>query len=198
MLPDIPPLKQEIAKKLQTFFKLRVNAYLGAINEAPRCLIKEGRRPVIIRPDGRTDETQLKESFAETSVRLDDVPRLTLQERLAKLDVVAREMASQISEHAFSQIKEAVERVGNGVDGGGRPLSPEVILEVFEKIQLDFDADNKHHKLTVVIPPGMAERAKETFEKLQQDPKYSKRYEEIIAKKWMEWRDREATRKLVG
>lgn len=198
MLPDIPPLKKEIARKLQAAFKQRVNAYMGAINEAPRHFIKEGRRVVTIRPDGRNDETELKAASAETSIRFDEVPHLSFQDRLARLDEAAREMARQINEHAFGQINEAVERVGNVVDGGGKPLSPEVFLETIEKIHLDFNADGSPSQLTVVIPLGMEQRAKETMEKLQQDPEYSKRYQDIIDKKRLEWRDREAARKLVG
>jgi len=195
MLPDIPPLKQEITKKLQAAFKQRVNDYMGAINEAPRCFIKEGRQVVTIRPDGRNDETELKVASAETWIRVEDIPHLSFQDRLAKLDEVAREMAGQISKHAFDQINEAVERVGNVVHGG---LTPESFLELFEKIYLDFDVDGNHSPLTVVIPPGMKQRAQETMEKLHQDPEYSRRYQEVIDKKWMEWRDREAARKLVG
>ncbi len=198
MFPDILSLKQEIAKKLQTAFKQRVNIYMGAINEAPRYFIKEGRRVVTIRPDGQVDETELKAASAETSIRFDEVPHLTFQDRVVKLDEAAREMARQISEHAFNQINEAVERVGNVVQGGGKPLSPEVYLEVIEKIHLDFNSDGNHSPLTIIIPPGMEQRVKETIEKLQQDPEYKKRYQEIIEKKWMEWRDREAARKLVG
>lgn len=198
MLPDIPPLKQEIAAALQAAFKQRVNAYMGAINEAPRYFIKEGRRVLTIRPDGRSDETELKQASAETSIRFDEVPHLSIQDRLAKLDDAAREMARQISEHAFGQINEAVERVGNVVNSGGKPLSPDVFLDVIEKIHLDFDAGGNPSQLTMVIPPNMAERAKETMERLHQEPEYDRRYREIIEKKRMEWRDREAARKLVG
>lgn len=198
MLPDIPPLKQEIARTLRAAFRQRVNAYMGALNEAPRYYIKEGRRVVTIRPDGQIDETELKEASAETSIRFDEVPHLSMQDRLTKLDEAAREMARQISEHAFGQINEAVERVGNVVDAGGKPLSPEVYLEVIEKVQLDFDANGKPSQLTVVIPPGMEERAKEVADALEHDPEYSRRYREIIDKKRVEWRDREAARKLVG
>lgn len=198
MLPDIPSLKKEMAKLLRAAFKQRVNAYLGAINEAPRYFIKEGKNPVTIRADGQTDETELKQASAETSVRLDEVPNLSFQDRLTKLDEAAREMARQISAHAFGQINEAVERVGNVIKNGGKPLTPDVLLKVYEKIHLDFDVDGNPCELTMVIPPGMEQRAKEALEKLHHDPEYSKRYKEIINKKWMEWRDRETARRLVG
>jgi hypothetical protein len=196
MFPDIPPLKHEIAKKLQASFKQLVNGYMGAINEAPRYFIKEGRRVVTIRPDGQIDETELKAASVETTINFAEVPFLSFQDRIAKLDEAAQEMAKQISEHAFAQINEAVERVGNSING--QYLSPETFFEVLEKIHLDFDGDGGHSPLTVLIPPSLVQQAKETLEKLHQNPEYKVRYEEIITKKRMEWRDREAARKLVG
>lgn len=107
-------------------------------------------------------------------------------------------MARQISEEAFSKIDQAVEEVGNVVSGQGEPLNPEVLLEMYEKIQLDFDEEGKHKELTVVIPPGMEQQARETIEMLHQYPEYRKRYKEIIDRKRVEWRDRETSRRLVG
>ena len=184
--------------KLQTAFKQRVNSYMGAINEAPRCFIKERGRVVTIRPDGQVDETELKAASVETSIRFNEVPHLTFQDRLVKLDESAKEMARQISEHAFNQINDAVERVGNVVKGDGKPLNPDIYLDVIEKIHLDFEPDGSHRPLTVVVPPGMEQRVKDTLEQLQQVPAYNKRYQELIEKKRMQWRDREAARKLVG
>ena len=198
MLPDILPVKRELKKKLDVAFKQRVNAYMGAINEAPRYFIKEGRRTVMIRPDGRIDETELKQSSAEVSIRFDEVPHLTLEARMAKLDDAAKEMAEQISTHAFSVINEAVERVGNVVNSGGRPLDPEAVLEVFEKIHLEFDDEGNLGQLTIAVPPGRQQHALEVMERIGEIPEYSRRYKEIIDKKRMEWRDQEASRKLVG
>lgn len=198
MLPDIPTLKQEISKNIQLAVKQRVNMYLGAINEVPRYYIQEGDHVVTIRRDGRTDETQLTEASAETFIKLDEVPHLTPQKRLEKLDEMAREIARQISESAFNEINKAVEGTGNIVDGGGQPLSPEIYLEVIEKIQMDFDTDGNPSQLTIAVPPNVQDKAVEVLKQLQTDPEYANRYKEIIDKKRRQWRVREAARKLVG
>jgi hypothetical protein len=198
VLPDLPKLKADIADQFHLFFIKRVNACLGVVGEVPRNIIKEGRNPVILRPDSSRDETKLQTASIETIFKRDEIPHLTVQERMARMDDAAREMAGQISTHAFATINEAVDKVGNVVDGRGKPLSPEVVLEVLEKIQMDFDNDGNPKELTVVIPPALTERAKETMEKLKQDPELGRRYQEIIDKKRMEWRDRETARKLVG
>ena len=198
MLPDLPKLKADIADKFHLFFVQRVNTCLGVVGEIPHCIIKEGRNPATIRPDSSKDETKLQKSSVETTFKSEEIPYLSVQERIARLDDAARKMAGQISTTAFATINEALDKVGNVIDGRGKPLSPAIFFEVLEKIQLDFDNDGNFKELTVVIPPEMTERFKEVMEKIQQDPELVRRYEEIINKKRMEWRDREAARKLVG
>lgn len=198
MLPDLPTLKSEVNRKLQAAFRQRVNTYMGVLNEAPRYFIKEGHRVVTIRPDGHIDETELKEASAEMSIRFDQVPNLSFHERLIKLDEIAREMASQVSEHLFSLISEAANRTGNVVDGGGMPIDPIRYLDALEKISLDFDETGKHNRLTLIAPPGMEQQVEDTLKALSKDPAYRERYRVIIEKKRMAWRDREAARKLVG
>lgn len=199
MLPDLPKLKADVAQVFHIIFKNRLNAYLGVIGEMPQYIIKEGSNPVTIRPDASRDETTLKAASAETIFKAEEIPHLTAEQRVARLDDVARDMANQMSSHAFATINKAIDKVGNVVNGKGKPFSPEAVFEVLEKIQLDFEADGvKHKELTVIIPPAMSDRVRETFEQIHQDSELSKRYKEIIDKKREEWRAREAARKLVG
>lgn len=199
MLPDLPKLKADIAQLFHIIFMSRVNAYMGFVGEVPRCIIKEGRNSVIQRPDDSIDETTLKATSAQFTFKNEEIPRLSLEQRIARLDDAAREMAKQISSIAFATINEAVDNVGNVVDAKGKPFNAETFFEVLETIQLDFEEDGiKHKELHLVMPPGMAARVKETMEQIDHDVELSRRHKEIIDKKRVEWRAREAARKLVG
>lgn len=199
MLPDLPKLKDDIAQVFHLIFTNHLNTYLGVVGEVPRCIIKEGSNPVIQRQDDSRDETTLKAASAETIFKSEEIPHLSFEQRIAKLDGAAREMAKQISSHAFAKINVAVDSVGNLVDAKGKPFSAETFFEVLEKIQLDFEEDGgKHKEISVVIPPAMTARVKETMEQIHQDAELSRRHKEIIDKKRVEWRAREAARKLVG
>jgi hypothetical protein len=199
MLPDLPKLKADIAQLFQIIFKNRVNAYLGVVGEVPRYFIKEGRNPVMLRPDSTRDETILQAASAVTDFKFEEIPNLTVEERVARLDVAARDMAKQISAHAFATMSEAVDRVGNVVDAKGKPLSVETFFEVLDKIHLDFEEDGlKHKTLNVVFSPQLTPKFREIIEQIQTDPELQERHKEIIDKKRTEWRAREAARKLVG
>jgi hypothetical protein len=199
VLPDLPKLKSEISGLFHTIFENRLNAYLGFVGEVPRCFIKEGSNPVTIRPDASRDETKLQPASAVTNFKVDEIPSLSVEQRIARLDVAARDMASQISSHAFATINEAVDKVGNVVDAKGKPFNADAFFEVLEKIQIDFEEDGvKHKELTVVFPPQMTQKVRETIAEIDNNPELKQRHKEIIEKKRMEWRAREAARKLVG
>jgi len=199
VLPDLPKLKADIAQVFHVIFKNRVNTYLGFVGEVPRYIIKEGSNPVTVRPDASRDETILQAASAETIFKHEEIPHLSVEQRIARIDDAAREMATQISSHAFATINEAVDRVGNIVDAKGKPLSAEAVFDILDKIQLEFEDDGvKHKEITVVIPPAMTDLVKEILEQIHQDPTLSNRYKELINKKRVEWRAREASRKLVG
>ena len=198
MLPDVPQIRSEIEARLRVLLKQRVDVYLGAFNEVPRHLIKEGNRVLTVRPDGTTDETELKVASAESRINLKDVPYMNHIDRVQKLDEVAREMAQQISKHAIGTINQAVERVGNVVDAKGKPLDAESVLDMLERVCIDFDEHGKADEMTVLVPPNMNEQIQVIIERLKSDESLKKRYASIMNKKRMEWRDREASRRLVG
>lgn len=199
MLPDIPKLKADIDHRFQLWFKNRMNNYLGVVGEAPRCIIKEGRNSVILRPDSSRDETKLKVASAETIFKREEFPNLSVEQRITRLDILAQEMARQISSHAFATIKEAADSVGNVVHTKGKTFSPDAVFELLEKMQIDFEEGGVEHKeIAMICPPAQADLVIETIKQILNDTELSKRYKEIIDKKRMEWRAREASRKLVG
>ncbi|MGO4478048.1 hypothetical protein AB4Z32_17510 [Massilia sp. 2TAF26] len=198
MLPDIPPIKREITKALLKFLSNRIREHMGVIGELRSYFVKEGGRVVIIREDGSVDETTMNKASAELSLDYAEVPMLTHDDVLAKLDQIAQQMASQMSQRAFETINEAVEAVGNTVNAGGRPLGPDACLEILEKMHLDFNDDGTHREVTVVVHPECGKDAMAAFRQMTEDPEYSGRYKALIEKKWKEWCDREAARKLVG
>ncbi len=198
MLPDLPSLKRDIQRILDRYLQQQVHARLGVFNESLQHIIHEGNRMRTIRADGSVEESNLKEASAEMSLQLAEIPHLTPNERIAKLNNMADELANQIVKHLFGTLDAVLEKAGQVANQKGKPLSAEAVFEALEKIQLDFDETGKHHKLSIVVPPALFLRAKEVFEQIESDPALKKRYEDILTRKKLEWRDREAARKLVG
>lgn len=198
MLPDLPNIKRDIARILYRYFQLATQKRMEAFADAPRHQIHEGASMRILRADGTIEETELKEASAELTVKFEEVPNMSVEDRMAKLDEMAESMAKQMSEHLYSRLNETLEKAGQVVDNKGNPLTHETFFALLEKLQVDFDENGNPKGLQIVIGPGLVPRIQELIEQEKNDPSITKRHDEIMAKKRLEWRDRETARKLVG
>ena len=198
MLPDLPDLKNDIQHVLTKYLQHQINMRLGVFNESPRHTAHEGNRMRVIRADGSMDDSDFKESSSQMTIKIEEVSKLTVEERLARINSVADDMANQMSQHLFGRLKEAIDKTGNVVDRKGQPFTADAVFEMLEKMELEFDDSGKHHNLSIVLHPDVMPRAKAVFEQIESDAALNKRYEKIMERKRVEWRDREASRKLVG
>lgn len=197
MLETVPKLEQELEKFVIKFIKDTARAYSPIIGEIAEHPIFEGDRSVIVRPNGEEEETEFKEISASHKLPSEMILYSSIDEILNAFVPVAQEMASSQSKMLFDTIHEVTQKTGNVVDATGAKLSHDKLLEVLEKIQIDFDANGNPKMPTMAIHPSMEQRINE----LNNDPaakEYERRQKELIEKKRIEWREREANRTLVG
>jgi hypothetical protein len=198
MLPDLPELKREIQAVLSRYLHNAVSKRLGVFSEVPRHTVHEGESMRISRADGSVRDSGMKPASAEMTMNYAEIPNLTAQDRRKQLDDLADQMARQMSEHLFGSLNEDIEKAGQVVSAGGRPLTADVFFEVLEKLEVDFDEAGNPKGLQLVVGPDLMPRIRELAEQERRDPAIRRRHDEIMQKKWLEWRDREAARKLVG
>lgn len=198
MLPDLPDLKMNIKRLLDRYLQKQIQARLGAFSDIPHNKVHEGNRMRIIRADGSIQDSDFFLSSAEIVLKMDEVPSLTIEQRLEKINEVADKMANQINKNLYTILHEATDSAGQSVNYQGKPFDVDAILAVIELIQIDFDETGRHMPLSLIIPPSLTSKAKQIIEQFESDPMLKKRYEEVIERKRMEWYDRETARKLVG
>ncbi len=197
MLPDLPGLKREIQRIIDRYLVKQVNSRLGFIGESPKQIIHEGDRTRIIRSSGSVEDSELKKASTEMSLNIDDIPHLTPEKRLSMINEAADRMAENMSSVLWGSLRETLDKAGQVVDQQGKPLDAETIFSILEMVQIQFDETGKHSS-SLVLSPELFPKATQIMEQIQSEPTLRKRYEEIMLRKRMEWRDREATRKLVG
>jgi len=176
----------------------RTNARLGVFSMAKRSLIVEGANTSIVRPSGDVEDTTLRTASAEFAVRFDEVPHLNHQKVVDILENIAADMASQMSAGLAEEVSDAAEKVGNVVSGEGKPFGVEKLFEVWDKIQIDFDAAGNPKWPSVSAAPEMLESFVNALRTLESHPVWRSRMEQLIVKKREEWRAREANRELAG
>lgn len=198
MLPDLPKLKKELWGIWSQYLQQQMHANMGVFQQAGRYTSHEGDRLRVVRADGTVEESEFKRASSEMVMKLDDVPTSTPLERRQLLDRLALEMGSQIATHLFDGLNKTLDAAGQVVDGQGKPFDHETIFAVMESIQIDFDEAGRHVPLSIVYAPGMTGEVRKAFRLIESDSEIKARYEELISRKKVEWRDREAARKLVG
>lgn len=198
MLPDFPSVKQDLADRLDEFLRRRVQQHLGPLGQAQRVTLFEGDEQVIVRPSGEVDATKFEKFSTSLTLADQEIIEMTLDDLLAKLDAVAKEMASQQARSFYSTISDAVEKVGNVVDSGGEPISGRTVLESLSTLHIDFNRDGTPRMPSFHAAPDLAKDLKRAYEELEESPELQGEYEQMITDKREEWRAREARRRLVG
>jgi hypothetical protein len=92
-----------------------------------------------------------------------------------------------------------VKAVGNVIDGSNLSFA-EMILKMMQKIQIDIDENRNPILPSFILNPVTAEKMKinEKLAELKNNYEFMQKYNDIVITKIEEWRDREASRRLVG
>lgn len=197
MLPDFPSTKREMEKILTAYFARQVRKRCPGFEDVARYRMFEGRRDAISREGEVAEETKMFEAGAEMTISADEVARFDMKGMKAKMDEAAEKMAEQMTKHFYAALSEICEKSGQVTKGGGG-FTADKVLEALDKIHIDFEPDGTPHLPSIHIAPSQFEALRAALEKLATDPEYTKKHEEMMERKFRDWCDREASRKLAG
>jgi hypothetical protein len=198
MLPDYPRLKADLSVRLVQFLRARHDFHLGPLSHINRIRFHEGDAYSLRRSSGEEEPGEFKEAAALITIKDEEVPAMTLESLLRKLDDAAQDMARQMAEGVYGSISAAMERVGNVVDAGGQRLTAQTILEALSKIQIDFNRDGSPRMPEMHIHPSLSEAVRLAGEELEKNGALKRQLRQLLVEKREEWRAREASRRLVG
>lgn len=196
MLPDFPDIKRLLGRKVAASIRAEIDD-APLLADIARHIIHEGDRYTTVREDGSSETRTFQQSTATAEISAEEIRTsglVAVHRARGRLVEQLRESASRM---LIDAVHRATEEVGNVVQGGGRPLSAELILEMLETMELAFAPDGTWEWPTFVGPPGMRDRAASEMERLANEPELNARFEALIERKREKWRVREANRKLV-
>src|ERR1041385_3789438 len=113
------------------------------------------------------------------------------------IDEAMRPANQEINEAQRKALFETLNRTVPSLDAGGRPISAELIIEMWESMDFSFDEAGNWQRPTMVINPIQVPRVKKELLRLESEPCLIRQFEELLAKKKRDWDDREASRELV-
>jgi hypothetical protein len=196
MLPDFPRIKngiQEIIKQeLQN--QIRQEPFLSQFKVKQ---VFEGNKMSIKTENGELDQINYKEIYSKHSIDREDVIMRGPIVFMENIQSMAEEIIKQETRNIFSKFNDITKKTGKVVNGKGDPFTHDLLLELLEKIQIDFDDQGNPYMPALVVPPNIFSKLKEKLPEWEANPEYKRKFEEIINKKRREWHDRESHRKLV-
>jgi len=194
MLPSFPKLERHRSRANNARIRQLVRAMAPMVAAVSQRVQHEGNGFYIERQSDEHDEvepTAISASLKLTNLRLADL----IPERCdAMLKEIAMQMARGQTEMMVDKIRDVTERTGNVVEGGGKPFTAEMFIDVIETMEHSFDERGNWKAPTFFGGPARDEAFAAEMKKALESP----RLKAVIDRKKDEWRRREIARVLVG
>ena len=196
MLPDFPKIKRKWSAMFVRMIKERVHQG-SIVSQIRKVRHFEGDGMTVTDSTGETEESNYELFSGALEVNHQDLIErgpIALVEGLKKL---AEELSSQQSKMVFERLNQTTDKTGNIVDAGGQAINPNLLLQMLERIEIDFSEDGQPRFPTLVVSPENYDKLREKMLEWEKDEHYKRKFDELIERKRQEWHDRESHRKLV-
>jgi hypothetical protein len=197
MLPDFPEVKTELDRKARVLMRLRTALSNPVLRQIRTTIQHEGDRHTYGTVDGQVRDMEYHQIESAMEFSMSEMPDLTVEQILARLEGAAQDMTRQMAQSMFRQISAATDEASTSISAGGQPLTFDLYLESIERMEVEFDEDTGQPTFQIVVHPSMAQRLQELAAEWQANAEYHARYEALMQRKYEEWREREAHRTLV-
>jgi hypothetical protein len=194
-LPDFKRVKAERKRALLYLVQLRTRGD-RILREIRRFLQHEGGQAVYGMVTGEESQGSVNRLESVLTLKKDELPTLSNDGYVEKFMAMADEFTKQMYVQLFKTVGDMADKHGMTIEGQGRSL-PEQFIEANERVQFDFDEFGEAQLPTLYMHPDLFERFKSEMAASETDPDYRRRLDEIRVQKYVEWRDREADRRLV-
>ena len=178
------------------FFHGAVNALMRAKDPVLREIKTETKEHLptyrVTAATGETVEFETIKSEMSFTLHQAEIVNSNFEALVLNLDDAADQGLKSLMPQVFAYLSRVCAATGNVIDGGGQPISFDHVLDMLDKIQIDFDKAGNPQMPTMVLSPDL-------FEKLRMRPptqEQIKRRDEIIKRKREEFDAQRRTRKI--
>lgn len=196
MLPDWPEAKASARDFYNYYLAAAQRAHLGPLADIGEYRVFEGGPTTIKRADGRTEKSRDFSAEASMSLTREEARHLTLPAVLHRLNEMAATLAEERGRTFYSEIGRVTEEAGNVVTGA--QLSLDLILELLDRMDIEFDDEGKAIMPQLHLHPDMLPRVQQLMTEAEADKEHKSKLDRILAKKREAWNAREIRRELVG
>lgn len=198
MLPDFVRIKARRRARFLKILTREQRKHTPILRQIRTHQQHEGSRIDYTTVDGETDQITYDTAISTTGQFChDDLPNMDDAWLRAKAIEMSEELGAQSMKMFLSKIDEVTDKAGQVSHAGGKPFSPNMLIESLRKLRIDFDEKRRPTSISFLTHPAMADTLKGALRDAEQSPEFQAKWNELMQLKWIEYRDREADRKLV-
>lgn len=196
MLPDYPEIKGRLLRRLGEQIQEKARLQAPLFSRIASYCQHEGDSFEIEGQDGSKVSRRFIEYKRKFEVLVDGTPGELARNVETEIDRTADDFAESAERTILNTLQDATK--GRGIDAGGQPPSPELLIEALDKMEIDFDFHGVLHMPKFLVHPDLAPALQAAWDTLRTNAKYRDKIEELITRKRREWVIRQSHRKLVG
>lgn len=198
MLPDFVRVKEKRRRWFIRAVDREAETLTPLLNHVRTVKQHEGRRLHYQTVEGAQDTIAYDKRIATSlKFKLDEVADLSNQAYLEKAKEMAAELAPQAMNQFFKEMDRWTAEAGTVTSAGGRPFEPMMLIECLEKVDVDFDDRGRPQLPALVAGPSQQPAMEKVFADAEKSAEFQRAWGDLMQRKWIEFRDREADRKLV-
>lgn len=197
MLPQFPKSRRALDELWLDLASRRRIAHGPMVASIPHKIQREGNASEFQTVQGQTNRTKYRKHTSTVSVKYEDGKGLTLEQFCAKASEIGANMAQQMSEVLVKELDNVIKETGNEVTvSKSEGLQYKHLFELVEKAEVDFD-DGGESFSRWFCGMDFYQEVQRKMPEWEKDPEFQRRLKELNARKRMEFREREARRRLV-
>ena len=199
MLPDFIEVKEKRRQRFNQMVDRETEMLTPLLNHIRTVRQHEGRRLEYETVDGVQDVIDYENRISSAlRIHRNDLASMDEGRYLSKAKEMAQELAPQAMRHFFGMMDRWTAQAGTVTDAGGQPFTPMMLIESLEKVDIDFNERGQPQLPTLVANPKDQPNLEQKLAEAENSPEFQRRWNKLMQIKLMEYRDREADRKLVG
>jgi hypothetical protein len=197
MLPQFPKSRRALDELWLDLASRRRIAHGSMLASIPHKIQREGNASEFQTVQGKSNRIKYRKHTSTVSVNVADGKGLTLEEFCAKASEIGEDMAQQRSGVLVKELDTVIKETGNEVKvSKSEGLQYKHLFELVEKAEVDFD-DKGESFGRWFCGMDFYQDVQKKLPEWEKDPEFQRRLNELNARKRMEFREREARRRLV-
>ena len=190
-------LQEEFHRLSILLVKFTTRQYSPLLRQVKSKEIPEGAGFSIIRKE-KEDPLNFEKIESKVEIKKENYLKIDFPFIILSLIRLGYEQARQIDKKSFKKLNSILEAAGQIVDGKNQPLTHELLLKMFDKIEIEFDDKGKMMPgYSIFMHPDLWKKIAPHIKEWEADPTKNEAFNKLMEKKYNEYLIKESNRKLL-